>query len=157
MGSQTPTIRVMPEYAETLGDVAVEMMDAYGLTLDEWQANIQRDWLAFGDDGKFAASICGLSVPRQNGKTANVQGRVIVGICVLNETILYTAHEVKTARKTFEEMCSMFDQNGAYPELAAQVDYIRRANGQEEIKLHDWQDDEGEWQRGGRVIFSARS
>lgn len=147
----------MPEYSETLGDVAVEMMDAYGLTLDEWQANIQRDWLAFGDDGKFAASICGLSVPRQNGKTANVQGRVIVGISVLNETILYTAHEVKTARKTFEEMCGMFDPNGAYPDLAAQVDYIRRANGQEEIKLQDWQDDDGEWQRGGRVIFSARS
>lgn len=147
----------MPEYSRTLGNVAVEMMDAYGLTLDDWQANIQRDWLAFGEDGKYAASICGLSVPRQNGKTANVQGRVVVGICVLNETILYTAHEVKTARKTFDEMCAMFDPNGAYPELAAQVDYIRRANGQEEIKLVDWQDENGDWQRGGRVIFSARS
>lgn len=147
----------MPEYTETLGDVAVEMMDAYGLTLDEWQANIQRDWLAFGADGKYAASMCGLSLSRQNGKTANVKGRVTVGISVLNETILYTAHEVKTARKTFDEMCELFDPNGAFPDLAAQVEYIRRANGQEEIKLHDWQDEDGVWQRGGRVIFSARS
>lgn len=156
MGSQVPTIRVMPDYNETLGNVAIEMMDAYGLTLDEWQANIQRDWLAIGDDGKYAASMCGLSLSRQNGKTANVKGRVVVG-CVLGETILYTAHEVKTARKTFDEICELFDPNGIYTDLASQVEYIRRANGQEEIKLHDWQDEDGEWQRGGRIIFSARS
>lgn len=157
MGSQTPRVHVMPTYSYSLGDTASEMMGAYGLNLDPWQVGIQRDWLAFGDDGKYAASVCGLSVPRQNGKTANVQGRVVVGMTVLNETILYTAHEVKTARKTFDEMCALFDQNGAYQDLASQVEYIRRANGQEEIKLVDWLDENGEWQRGGRVIFSARS
>lgn len=155
--NQTPVIRVCPDYSETLGDVAVEMMSEYGLTLDEWQANIQKDWLSFGEDGKFSASMCGLSLPRQNGKTANVKGRCIVGVTVLNETILYTAHEVKTARKTFDEMASMFDENGAFPDLAGQVDYIRRANGQEEIKLVDWQDEDGNWNTGGRIIFSARS
>lgn len=156
-GNQKPRLHVMPKYERTLGPVAVEMMAEYGLVMDEWQSNIQDDWLAFGLDGKYAASMCGLSVPRQNGKTANVKGRCIVGMCVLNEQILYTAHEVKTARKTFEEMAGMFDPNGAFPELASQVEYIRRANGQEEIKLADWQDDDGSWQTGGRIIFSARS
>jgi len=156
-GNQKPRIHVCPKYTNSLGDVAYEMMDSYGLTLDQWQHEIQNDWLAFGKDGKYASSMCGLSVPRQNGKTANVKARCIVGICVLNEQILYTAHEVKTARKTFDELATMFDENGAYPELAAQVDYIRRANGQEEIKLRDWQDDDGGWQTGGRIIFSARS
>lgn len=155
--NQIPCIRVMPEYESSLGGTATEMMGAYGLTMDQWQSDIQNDWLAFGKDGKYAASMCGLSVPRQNGKTANVKGRCIVGICVLNEQILYTAHEVKTARKTFDEMAEMFDPNGAFPDLAAQVDYIRRANGQEEIKLVDWQDENGDWQPGGRIIFSARS
>lgn len=156
-GNQTPRIRIVPNYSDTLGVIASEFMNSYGLHLDEWQENILQDWLAVDEQGKYASSICGLSVPRQNGKTANVKARCISGICLFNEQILYTAHEVKTARKTFDEIADMFSNTAEYQELCDQVDYIRRANGQEEIKLLDWQDENGDWQPGGRIVFSARS
>lgn len=157
MGNQVPRIRVMPEYSDSLGNIAVEFMEEHGFSLDEWQENILHDWLAIADDGKYAANTNGLSCSRQNGKTFLLKGRCYTGICAIGETILYTAHEVKTSRKTFEEMAADFDPVNGYPDLAEQVEYIRRANGQEEIKLKDWQDDDGTWYEGGRIIFSARS
>lgn len=157
MGSQTPRIRIMPEYGKTLGSFAAEFMEEHDMALDEWQANIMDDWLALDDCGKYAAKTCGLSAPRQNGKTYVLKARCYAGISARNETILYTAHEVKTARKTFEQMAADFDPDTGYPDLAANVEYIRRANGQEEIKLKDWQDDDGNWHDGGCIIFSARS
>ena len=157
-GSQRPRIRIAPAGVDTYGGMAADFMANYGMVLDEWQRLVMDDWLAVDARGKYVASPCGLSVPRQNGKTALVTCRCLYGIVAMNEQILYTAHEVKTARKTFNELAKMLDPNGAYPELAAQVEYIRRANGQEEIKLIDYEDEEtGEWLPGGCISFSARS
>lgn len=152
-----PAFRVMPEGSTSLGPLAVEFMREHDFVLDDWQEDILSDWLTLDANGKFAAETCGLGVPRQNGKTHVMKGRAYFGICVLGETILWTAHEVKTERKTFEEIAADFDPVNGYPDLSAQVESIRRANGQEEIRLKDWQDSAGEWHRGGRLIFSARS
>ena len=154
--NQEPTLRVCPEYSRTLGGAAYEFGSSFGITLDPWQRAVMDDWLAVDDDGKWICSTCGLSVPRQNGKTALVKVRVMLGIFSLGETILFTCHEVRTSRQVFDSLADILNPNGEFPELAAQVQYIKRSNGYEEIKVADWHDGE-EWHRGGKLLFSARS
>jgi phage terminase large subunit-like protein len=98
-------------------------------------------------DGKWAASRCGLAVPRQNGKNGVIEMRELYGMITLGEKFLHTAHEVKTARKAFLRLASFFEDGKNYPELAAMVKEIRKTNGQEAVVLHN----------GGSVEFVARS
>lgn len=154
--NQTPTIHIAPEYARTLGDSAYEFGASFGIALDPWQKLVIDDWLALDENNKWICPTCGLSVPRQNGKTALVKVRVMLGIFALGETILFTSHEVRTSRQVFDSLADLLNPNGVYPELSAQVQYIKRSNGYEEIKVADWQDDEG-WHKGGKLLFSSRS
>ena len=154
--NQTPSLHVAPPYEKTLGDAAYKFGASFGITLDDWQKFVMDDWLALNEDGKWACSTCGLSVPRQNGKTALVKVRVMLGIFSLGETILFTCHEVRTSRQVFDSLAEILNPNGEFPELAAQVQYIKRSNGYEEIKVADWQDGDG-WRKGGKLLFSSRS
>lgn len=147
LGSQSPRIRVASDYSYTYGDDAAELADAYGLSPYPWQKLVLDDWLAYGDDDKYAHGTCSISVPRQNGKNGVLEVRELYGTAVEGEKILHTAHEVKTARKAFKRLVSFFDNEADYPELHALVDEIRRTNGQEAIVLKN----------GGSVEFSARS
>ena len=155
--NQEPTFHVAPDYDRTLGDAAYEFGASFGIALDTWQRFVMNDWLALDADGKWICSTCGLAVPRQNGKTALVKVRVMLGIFSLSETILFTSHEVRTSRQVFDALADILAPNGEYPELAAQVQYIKRSNGYEEIKVADWIDEGGEWHKGGKLLFSSRS
>ena len=156
--NQEPTLRVCPDYSETYGDAAYMFGTSFGITLDPWQKAVLDDWLAIDENNKWVASTCGLSVPRQNGKTALVKVRAMVGIFWLGETILFTCHEVRTSRQVFDSLADILNPNGEYPDVAAAVQYIKRSNGYEEIKVADWIDDDtGEWHKGGKLLFSSRS
>lgn len=98
---------------------------------------------------KWASTRCGLAVPRQNGKNAIIEMRVLFGMVVLGERFLHTAHEVKTARKAFNRLRSFFEDERRYPELAKLLapSGIRQTNGQEAVVLTN----------GGSCEFSARS
>lgn len=146
-GRQEPRIRVSEAYAYTYGDDAAELAGAYGLTPDPWQRLVLDDWLAYGEDDKYAHKTCVLCVPRQNGKNGVLEGRELYGMTVEGERILHTAHEVKTARKAFDRLLSFFENETRYPELADAVETIRKTNGQEAIILKN----------GGSIEFSARS
>lgn len=151
-GSQEPRIRVCPEYADTYGDDAADLAEAYGLKPDPWQRAVLRDWCARDPEGQYAASTAGLSVPRQNGKTAVVNPRELYGLTVEGERILHTAHEVKTCAKQFEQMKVYFgsqanDPKAEYPELNALVKRVCNTNGREGIYLRS----------GASIEFSARS
>ena len=123
------------------------MASAYGLEPDEWQHRVLKSWLGVRAGGLWAASRCGLSVPRQNGKNAILEIRELFGMVVLGEKFLHTAHEVKTARKAFLRLRSFFENERRFPELAALVQDIRQTNGQEAIVLTN----------GGSCEFVARS
>ena len=157
MGAQIPRIHVSPvEKPDRSAFQALEMLNDYGFVFDEWQELVITDWLSRDSHGKYLAKLCGLSIPRQNGKTWTLLGRALIGILLFDEVVLWTAHEVKTARNAFLDMAALFADDGPFPDLADQVEYIRRANGQEEIKLKDYVEN-GVLHVGGRVIFSARS
>ena len=141
-----PRVLCVPSATGSDGADAVWLADSYGLTPDAWQADVLGGWLATRDR-RWAATLCGLAVPRQNGKNGCLEVRELYGTVALAERILHTAHEVKTARKAFARLLEFFDNPRQYPELAGMVREIRRTNGQEAIVLDN----------GGSVEFIARS
>ena len=154
--NQEPSIHIAPDWHDTHGDEAYQFGASFGIALDPWQKLVMDDWLAIDEDHTWACPTCGLSVPRQNGKTALVKVRVMYGIFVLGETILFTCHEVRTSRQVFDSLADILNPNGMYPDIANQVQYIKRSNGYEEIKVADWYDEDG-WHKGGKLLFSSRS
>ena len=147
-GAQEPTIRVCPPYSETYGDDAADLAAYYGFSPDPWQRDVLRDWLAFDEETQRPiATTLGLSVPRQNGKTWLLEAVLLYSTAIRGLRCIFTAHEVKTARKAFQRLCAYFENERRYPELAALLKTIRRANGQESIELVN----------GGGVEFSART
>lgn len=142
MGRQEPSVRIVPNYVETDGLDAERILRSGNLTLDIWQAEILNDWMAI-KDGQWICKTCGGSVPRQNGKTALIEGRAEAGMILYNEQVIYTAHLQKTATESFEEMASFFDT----PKLRRYVKDIKTALGREQIVLNT----------GARVKFLART
>lgn len=109
-----------------------------------WQENVLRGWLGVNADGLWAAGTCGLSVPRQNGKTLGVtEARSNYGMLVKNELVLYTSHLQKTSTETFEDMANFFDSR----RLRKYVKTIRTALGREAIILKS----------GAQIKFLART
>ena len=74
-GNQTPRIKIEPPRSGTDGKGAAMLMQAYGVTLDEWQQLVLNSWLGTDDTGSYSVTSAGLSVPRQNGKNCMVEAR----------------------------------------------------------------------------------
>lgn len=122
---------------------ASRLLSVGGLTLDPWQADIIDDWMGRAPSGRWASTTCGISVPRQNGKTGLVQGRAAAGMLMYNEQVVYTAHLQKTATETFEELRAFFE----HPKIKKYVREIKTALGREQIILKS----------GARIKFLART
>lgn len=143
MGCQEPSVRVAPNYDRTDGIDAEKILHIGGTKLDEWQSSALYDWLAITPYGKWLFRTCGLSVPRQNGKSGLVEDRAEAGMIMYSEQVLYTAHLQKTSTETFEEMANFFDS----PKMREYVKDIRTALGREQILLKN----------GARIKFLART
>lgn len=143
MGNQEPTVKVCPEYLKSDGLIAAKLLRVGGLILDPWQNESLDDWMALNPSGKWTCKTCGLSIPRQNGKTGLLQGRAEAGMIKYQEKVVYTAHLQKTATETFEEMAVFFDSE----KLRKYVKDIKTALGREQIILKN----------GARVKFLART
>lgn len=143
MGSQEPSVRIVPDYSYTDGEDAVSILRVGKLNTDPWQGNVLFDWMGKDEEGIWTASTCGLSVPRQNGKTLDTSGRITSGMLMYGEWVIYTAHLQKTSTETFLEIRSIFES----PKLIDKVREIKSAIGREQIILKN----------GGRVMFVART
>lgn len=143
LGRQEPSARVAPAAQISDGYDAAQVLSVGGINLDPWQASVLDDWMSRDISGRWAASTCGGSVPRQNGKTALIEGRAAAGMVLFNEQVIYTAHLQKTATESFEELASFFDT----PQLKPYVKDIKTALGREQIIL----------KTGARVKFLART
>ena len=145
-GNQTPRIRIEPARSDTDGRGAAMLMQAYGVTLDEWQQLIVDSWLGKDPAGNYTTTSAGLSVPRQNGKNVCIEAREFYGLVVNGERILHTAHQVRTVKKAFRRLANMFSDK-KHPEITKEVKQIRYAIGEESIELKN----------GGVIEFTARS
>lgn len=145
-GSQEPRIKVEPQRTSTDGTDAAVLMAEYGYQLDEWQELVLDCWLGRDEAGRYNVTSAGLSLPRQNGKNVCLEAREFFGLVVNGEKILHTAHQVRTSKKSFRRLASMFTDT-RHPEVTDLVKSIRYTNGEESIELLN----------GGSIEFSARS
>ena len=143
-GLQEPSVNICPDYEMTDGIDAEQIVRSGKMILDPWQFSILSDWMAMDARyNRWVNTTCGLSVPRQNGKTGLVAARSAAGMIMYREEIIYTAHLQKTATETFEELQALFDT----PKLKKYVKDVKTALGREQILLKD----------GGRIKFLART
>ena len=146
IGSQEPRIKIEPDRVQTDGDDAALLMSEYSMTLDPWQKTVVDCWLGLDDSGKYTVTSAGLALPRQNGKNVCLEAREFFGLVIKGEKILHTAHQVRTSKKSFRRLASMFTDK-RHPEVTDIVKTIRYTNGEECIELDN----------GGSIEFSARS
>lgn len=143
-GRQEPTKLVVPDYVSSDWERCHAINSAGGIDMLEWQDGIMRGWLGVNALGRWAASSCGGSLARQNGKSLGlVVPRVNYGMLNLREEVLYTSHLQKTSTETFESVATFFDQ----PALRKHVKDIKTALGREQVVLKN----------GGRIKFLART
>lgn len=146
IGSQEPRIKIEPHRVSTDGDDAALLMSAYGYKLDPWQRDVVDCWLGQDETGRYTVTSAGLALPRQNGKNVCLEAREFFGLVIKGERILHTAHQVRTSKKSFRRLASMFTDK-KHPEITDIVKNIRYTNGEECIELDN----------GGSIEFSARS
>ena len=143
-GSQQPTKLVMPDYDDTDWKTCHALNAAGGIEMLEWQDGIMCGWLATNSLGRWAASTCGGSLSRQNGKSLGlVVPRANYGMVILGEEVLYTSHLQKTSTETFESIATFFDSKA----LKKYVKDIKTALGREQVILKN----------GARIKFLART
>lgn len=130
----------------TDGPDAARLIGAYGFELDPWQRLVIDAWAARDEGDAPLYTTCGCAVPRQNGKNGIIEAYEFYKMLVCGERILHTAHQVKTANKSFQRLAALLD-NPRNREVKAMVSNVRRTNGEQGIYLTN----------GAYIEYSARS
>lgn len=137
--SQKPRLDIYRDGNTDKAELLFELLDEYGTPLYEWQKWVLRRWLAEDDSGKFVNLDCGLSVPRQNGKTEIIVARIIYGIIFGKRIGLFTAQKQKTVdvvkkrvqdffyESPYEEIFNLLTPR--FREKPRNYDYIEFDNG----------------------------
>lgn len=147
-GSQTPRVRLAPEYSYSDGYDAIELAESAGLFLDPWQQDAVIDTLAHDDNSiaeKWASFEVAYLVARQNGKGSILECLELAGLFLLGERlIIHTAHEFKTAAEAYLRVSTLVKNT---PSLDKKVKGYHGSHGEEGITLKN----------GQRLRFLARS
>lgn len=143
----------VPPYTNDLGDKAMWFLNQIGFELDEWQELVLRDWLHTDQMGKWAAEEACLLVPRQNGKTAIIEARELVGLYVIGEKLcLHTAVLFGAARESFYRNKMRIE---GFPPLKA-ITKFREGNDNLGITIKDTPEAKRRGIVGNRVVYMAR-
>lgn len=118
-----------------------------GVSFDNWQQGFGTAALGCRADGRYAATIGGVtaSIPRQVGKTFTV-GNLVIGLCLEfpGSRWIWTSHHNRTTTNTFRSFQGMVTRKKIAPFLAPNG--IRTANGEQEIRFTN----------GSIIMFGAR-
>lgn len=151
LGSQTPRVRTVPPAVFTSGPDVADLTEAAGLVLDPWQRHVLDGGLGERPDGKWAARQVACWVPRQNGKGAIIEARVLAGLFLFGEKkILWSAHEYKTAQEGFLRIRELIE---SAPDFNARVKRYWEGSGEQGVELHPRPGETA----GQRLKFIARS
>jgi len=107
-GSQKPRIDIYNNGDIELADKTIELCEAYGIKLLPWQRAILYRWMATDEFEKWVNPECGLSVPRQNGKSELIIVRIIGGMVFLGEALVYTAQSDNTVKEIKRRVMRFF-------------------------------------------------
>lgn len=140
MGCQQPTWRLAKPYALTQAPYFIELGRRCGIHPYEWQEGVLNDWLSVDDQGRYVHYRNGLEVPRQNGKTAALEIRILGGTVLKRESFVYTAHDYSTVQRLFDRLMYFFgekanDPDAKFKDLNKLVKSVRKAVSKEAIFL----------------------
>lgn len=144
--NQKPTFGSFPDVVSDEGQKASMLASAFFGEPIPWQQLVLDVMCDRYDDGNYISRTIANFVSRQNGKSWSIRARVVYGLIVYGERILYTCHNGDTANTMFEEICSIFEDDDN-PELKNLVDHIYHANGKEAIYLKN----------GGKLLVRTRN
>lgn len=154
-GAAHPRVELAPPAVDFGdGEMADKLAAAAGLRLEPWQTDGLRTWLARREDGKYAAFEVAEWCPRQNGKSAQLLVRALAGFLLLGEqTVLWTAHEVKTAMRSWKDLRRLLRTLGTQVndnliEVGGIPVKVNASNGQEGFERLD---------TGAEIRIAARS
>lgn len=122
-GRQAPAFWSGFDGDETDGDVAAALAAEFGHRNMPWQWWAQRkicSRLPADEDGIRLwthPDVC-LIIPRQNGKSEIAIDRILFGLFVLGETIIYSAQRWATAEDIYDRLIEIIEQS---PELVAKL------------------------------------
>ncbi|UPT41778.1 MULTISPECIES: terminase [Streptomyces] len=135
-GSQRPRLLTLPGVSlSSAGQEAVDLAERAGLKLDSWQRFVLDKGMSERADGNWAAPEVCVNVPRQNGKGAVIEARVLWGLFIGGEKqILLSAHEFKTTHNTMKRIERLIE---GCPDLLKRVKQFHKTVGREGIELHD--------------------
>jgi hypothetical protein len=138
-------LRRAPESVRNDAGLVIELGEAYGTALDDWQRDALTVGCGVGEDGLWSAPTVGINISRQNGKSVIAVLRALAGPLIFGEkVVVLSAHQQKTSRLLFQAVESHFAN---YDDLRKRVRNITAALGREEINLKD----------GSLIVFPART
>ena len=129
-GSPTPRLESPAAAIEGLGQELIDLAIELGRPLMPWQEHVARNAM-LGRPGAWEHTRVGVVVPRQQGKSALLQIRIIWGLLNGEKLIAATAQSREVALETFRGVADLLY---ASP-YAGQIKSVRYANGQETIEL----------------------
>lgn len=153
-GLQEPRLYTLPPRAGTLVEDALDLWTVAGRELDPWQELSLDGIFSVDSFGLWTCTEWGELVARQNGK-----GDIITAFCLAKlflwpkpdgspRTIVYTAHQFKTAQEMFRRMRFIIESSALLMgELRGGPRGIRTAHGEEGFELAN----------GNRLLYLARS
>ena len=145
LGSQQPRVRSSPAYQFTSGPDAVAIYETTGMRLDQWQKFSLDDHCAENADGSWVTIESAEEVGRQNGKGEIINALILLHLFVLGtRTVIYSAHEFKTAKETYVKISSLIKNT---PALDAKVSHYYNSNENTSVELKN----------GQRLRFLTRS
>jgi hypothetical protein len=148
-GALKPRLEYRPPSVRTDGDVAFELAQLAGLTLDPWQRDALDLMLSRRHDGKWACFEYAEIVSRQNGKGSLLEARVLAGLFLFGERlILWSAHQYKTSMEAFLRLRDLVRRLEAAGAVGPKDIKTAATNGEEGFEILS---------TGQRVKFVARS
>jgi hypothetical protein len=140
-----PRVMLVPACERSRGEECVEFARSAGLELDEWQQIVLDGSLGVTKRGGWASFESAMIVPRQNGKSAVLEARVLWGMFVLAEPlVIWSSHQRDTALESFRRLVNLIEEN---PDLTCQVTKTIRSHGEEGLELEN----------GSRIRFRTRT
>lgn len=143
-GRQEPHFISEFDGSDVQGDKAVKLSGRVGKRSMPWQKRMLFAILRTNVDGTWTHSDVVLIVPRQNGKTLIIVLRILFGLFVLNERIVYTAQRWKSAEDAYKRLWAIIRVRRS---LMRRVTRHTLSQGNGELELES----------GGKVLFCTRS
>jgi hypothetical protein len=132
-GVQTPRIHSKLNDLPSKGQEMIDFASQIGIQLMDWQKFVAIHAHKIKEDNRWATTLVGLCLSRQNGKSTLMMLRILTGMFVWGEGLqLASAHRLTTSLETFRQIIALIEQ---HPELEKEVKKIRWQHGAEEIEL----------------------